>query len=700
MTDKITLIEFLKKNIISIPKIQRDYIQGQNSPRNNAVKEEFLKDIKQKFENDLEMNMDFIYGTLNNNIFTPLDGQQRLTTLFLLHWFALNSKDNADSKKHLKNFSFEVRDYSKEFVQKLTETDIAKNKQISVIVENQPWFLNYWKKDTTVSSMLNMLDDIQKEFGDSNFAKLSEWLLNKVTFYKLELNEFELGDELYIRMNARGKSLSDYENFKSWLDENIPYDKKLKWSEKLDSDWTNLIWAYDDGDCNIDNEMMLLFRSLIIFHLKDFPKNSNDLDKDYKLLHSQKENGSGEKTFISLKQYETFIGSEINYFIENTSSFLNCFYKNKNEIEKLCKDVNLWDANCNPFKSLLHNNTLKNKVLFYALYAYIIKHPEEKFNENNNFKRYLRIIRNLVEYTNIGFADLNKYFESITYLAESNDVFSIFDVDKITSFDGTQVKEEKEKIESVLNNKFSEENIITAENNEFLKGRICFLIDSSNNDSEFENLLGGIEKYFDKMGVKEKFTANAIFLRNLISKFTKWSQFREICYSNKSNHWKVHFSNIKKEALYLPIKETLESELNYNLSSISSEINFDDFEQNYNEIRINCREELLKTDLLVYIVENDCFLKYNEELDYYLMPYNAKADWKKYLISKKRNGIIINLLKNENMTITYGNINNTNNFFCGSYVGFKDEKQDYYIDAKNEIFTTSNKVNVTENFKL
>ena len=34
------------------------------------------------------------------------------------------------------------------------------------------------------------------------------------------------------------------------------------------------------------------------------------------------------------------------------------------KIEKLCKDVNLWDANCNPFKSLLHNNTLKNKVLF------------------------------------------------------------------------------------------------------------------------------------------------------------------------------------------------------------------------------------------------------------------------------------------------------------------------------------------------
>lgn len=700
MTNKITLIEFLKKNIISIPKIQRDYIQGQNSPRNNAVREEFLKDIKQKYENDLEMNMDFIYGTLNNSIFTPLDGQQRLTTLFLLHWFALNSKDNADSKKHLKNFSFEVRDYSKEFVQKLTETDIAKNEQISVIIENQPWFLNYWKKDTTVSSMLNMLDDIQKEFGDSNFAKLSEWLLNKVTFYKLEMNEFKLGDELYIRMNARGKSLSDYENFKSWLDENIPKDKKLKWSEKLDSEWTNLIWGYDDGDYNIDNEMMILFRSLIIFHLKEFQKNPNDLDRDYKLLHGQKENGSGERTFISLKQYETFISPEMDNFIENTSNFLNCFCKNKNEIEKLCKEVNLWDEISNPFKSLLHNNTLKNKVLFFALYAYIINHKEEDFNENNNFKRYLRIIRNLVEYTNIGFADLNKYFESINYLAQSNDVFSNFDTNIISGFDGTQVKEEKEKIDAITTEKVSEENIIKSENNEFLKGRISFLLYSSNNNLEFLNLFNKIEYYFDENGVKEEFRKDAIFLRNLISKFTKWSQFREICYSNKSNHWKVHFSNIKKEALYLPIKETLESELNYNLSSISSEINFDDFEQNYNEIRINCREELLKTDLLVYIVENDCFLKYNEELDYYLMPYNAKADWKKYLISNKRNDIIRNLIKNNNITIAYGKINNTNNFFCGTYIGFKDDKQDYFIDANNGIFTTSDKVNVTETFKL
>ena len=134
MTDKITLIEFLKENIISIPKIQRDYIQGLNSPRNNAVREEFLKDIKQKFELDSAMNMDFIYGSLNDGIFTPLDGQQRLTTLFLLHWFVLNSYDDLDDKQYLKYFSFEVRDYSKKFVQKLTDIKLTENGIISKIL--------------------------------------------------------------------------------------------------------------------------------------------------------------------------------------------------------------------------------------------------------------------------------------------------------------------------------------------------------------------------------------------------------------------------------------------------------------------------------------------------------------------------------------------------------------------------------------
>ena len=81
------------------------------------------------------------------------------------------------------------------------------------------------------------------------------------------------------------------------------------------------------------------------------------------------------------------------------------------------------------------------------------------------------------------------------------------------------------------------------------------------------------------------------------------------------------------------------------------------------------------------------------------MPYNDKADWKKYLISNKRNEMIRNLIKKYDVTISYGKINELNNFFCGTSIGFKHGYQEYYIDANNRIFNTLDKVNVTELFK-
>ena len=39
--------------------------------------------------------------------------------------------------------------------------------------------------------------------------------LQNITFHLLDLAEFDMGDELYVKMNARGKNLSDFKNFKA-----------------------------------------------------------------------------------------------------------------------------------------------------------------------------------------------------------------------------------------------------------------------------------------------------------------------------------------------------------------------------------------------------------------------------------------------------------------------------------------------------
>ena len=73
---------------VVIPIIQREYAQG----RAKIVRNEFLKALydalcQPEDAPELPLDLDFIYGSVVNGSFQPLDGQQRLTTLFLLHWY-------------------------------------------------------------------------------------------------------------------------------------------------------------------------------------------------------------------------------------------------------------------------------------------------------------------------------------------------------------------------------------------------------------------------------------------------------------------------------------------------------------------------------------------------------------------------------------------------------------------------------------
>src|SRR5579862_1635620 len=84
---------FTRHPIVEIPIIQRDYVQGRLSQ--SEVRTEFLKALhsalsKPNGDPGLPLDLDFIYGSVESTgrqAFCPLDGQQRLTTLFLLHWY-------------------------------------------------------------------------------------------------------------------------------------------------------------------------------------------------------------------------------------------------------------------------------------------------------------------------------------------------------------------------------------------------------------------------------------------------------------------------------------------------------------------------------------------------------------------------------------------------------------------------------------
>ena len=211
--------ELLSKYQIEIPIIQRDYVQGRD--QNKRIRNKIVSRFKEASEGN-PTKLDFIYGNIKNNIFYPLDGQQRLTTLFLYHlYFAIrdNKLNNTEIRAFFEKFTYSTRVSSKEFFKKLMKADLNINASTSLsqIVINQNWFITYWKNDPTVSSALKMLDEIHTQCFETifDFESLIKYGNKNITFEFLELEKFGLSDDLYIKMNARGKTLSPYENFKA-----------------------------------------------------------------------------------------------------------------------------------------------------------------------------------------------------------------------------------------------------------------------------------------------------------------------------------------------------------------------------------------------------------------------------------------------------------------------------------------------------
>ena len=118
-----TFWKFLQNRKIVIPIIQRDYAQGRIGKE--KLREKFLKDLKKALDDNEILKLDFVYGNIENNCFNPLDGQQRFTTLWLLHWYiAFKAGTLKDNEATFKNFTYETRTSSREFCNKLCEFSV------------------------------------------------------------------------------------------------------------------------------------------------------------------------------------------------------------------------------------------------------------------------------------------------------------------------------------------------------------------------------------------------------------------------------------------------------------------------------------------------------------------------------------------------------------------------------------------------
>lgn len=401
INSQYTFWKLLSEYKIEIPIIQRDYAQGRDSAK--AIRKELLDNIYTALTDEISLDFDFVYGTSEECVekngdkylkLFPLDGQQRLTTFFLLHWYIAEKEEHMDvARDILSNFTYTTRISSREFCEMIVGLDYlpSSGQSVSEYIKNENLYFKSWDTDPTIKAMLVMLDDIHEKFYDC--GPLFEKLISSpalISFNYLPMEHYALTDDLYIKMNARGKALSNFENFKAKFIQHmkkncLPYKH---FEDCIDGQWVELLWDYRSKDNTIDKSFMNLFLycTEMIFLLTEKNPNHDSpfKDGDIRTLVNYYDSAEKVNQFYSLIDLWKSKKQAKNYLESILSK------------DRVKGKVRLFDGHPDIFSDVILDNnvSITNKILLFSIMKRLILLGKD--TDRDMMLDYVRIVRNLL----------------------------------------------------------------------------------------------------------------------------------------------------------------------------------------------------------------------------------------------------------------------------------------------------------------
>jgi hypothetical protein len=358
---------------------------------------------------------------------------------------------------------------------------------LSQEIIDQPWFPLDWQKDPTISSMLVMLDAIDGKFKDVD--KLWEKLTSDaITFYFLPIKDMGLTDELYIKMNSRGKPLTRFEHFKAELEHCISAVDDItskKIMQKIDREWTDLLWQYRDSgngsidDLVTDDEFLKYFRficDVICYQGGESPQGKSTDEFD---MLTEYFSGDKEKVLKNINTLESYFDCWCNiegYY--SPESFLASCMSHSHEKGKIIVDSrNKIDI----FEDCLHSYAdksgrlrqfpLNRIVLLYAVTCYL--RNQDKISSRDYYRR-LRSINNLIQNSEDEISDRIDRNRLPAILLQTDAIMLTGKIDDSieNSYNVNQIAEEKEKKLFLEQHPDRADEVFTLEDHPNLKGQI------------------------------------------------------------------------------------------------------------------------------------------------------------------------------------------------------------------------------------
>lgn len=467
--------EDVQVSSITIPIVQRDYAQGRLSQEVTRIRNRFLQVLYESLVENRKIKLDFIYGNVEKGTLIPLDGQQRLTTLFLLHFY-IARHENVPPKDwaFLKRFTYETRVSSREFCQQLLDfaPDFSKE-NMSEQIKDEAWFLMEWESDPTVMAMLVMLNAIHEMFACT--SGLWEKLMgDNITLYFLPLRDMGVTDELYIKMNSRGKALTTFEHFKAELElrmKEVDEELSKEIIKEFDCEWSDMLWPFrnsglgDAQDNVTDDEFLRYIR--FISDIIGYQNGETEITDEFVIIEKHFSTGcpNAKANMQKMKSaFDIWMNIDIKSFFNN---FISTSQHEEGKILMEVSNTNLFGECCRTYGLRAGRRPLFSLGQTLLLYAFTIYRIYQGNISENEFRRRLRIVNNLVKNSTneIRSDNMNVLLQHVKNIILKGEIVT-------GGFQTTQVEEEIEKLEWIKTNIKMAETLFRLEDHKYLNGYV------------------------------------------------------------------------------------------------------------------------------------------------------------------------------------------------------------------------------------
>ena len=548
---------------VVIPMIQRPYAQGRPDPRSTSVRDTFLNQIFESLEKGETLDLNFIYGNVAATSsegcrFEVLDGQQRLTTLYLLYWYIasaeLKEEDEEDKRVRecLSRFSYETRASSTLFCSKLAGFRPDKNrmesKEPSKVIRNAKWYYGSFDRDGTIPAMLTMLDAIHERYKKSESRGRLYHNLDKIRFIVQSIGAYRLSEELYVKMNARGLHLTPFENFKADLIDWIARAERdgrlgerggsvlpmsLEFGIKLDTKWNKLFWDSEHPD-RFDPAYLHFFTNYfaskyIIYSEKEVTDKAMQKDTVAGALFTKPNSAGGLSENISFKPVAEILNKHPEC-IRELDRTLDALVSHEELVDSPFTPV--WESKrVVPFYKSYNGITQSQFVVFSAVVEYLGR----RFGfDETKFMQWMRVVWNVVENTNIDSLTptsslIRKFAELASRLdrKEEKDFYTLL-LSRYSDDNMEAFKAEAEKARRITEDPAWEKTWIEYEKHPFFKGLVTFFYDPGWTREEYERHAKNASHMFDESGVSQEMRVNEhVLLRGIISRIKEWKDLNE-----------------------------------------------------------------------------------------------------------------------------------------------------------------------------